>query len=256
MSDYCGHVLVTGGAGYIGSHTLVVLIEAGYKVTVADNLSNSSKESLERVKKITNCKDEVITFREVDLVDRVATEKLFADATPMFTSVIHFAALKAVGESTTIPLKYYENNIGNTLSVLDAMSKHNVKSFIFSSSATVYGTGEVPNVESNQTGAGIGSAYGRTKCMIEEILKDHANSPAGKDWSVCILRYFNPCGAHPSGTIGEDPSGIPNNLMPFVLQVAIGRREKVSVFGKDYETKDGTGVRDYIHVCVFNKMLN
>eukprot|EP01061_Rhynchopus_euleeides_P006731 TRINITY_DN15795_c0_g1_i1.p1 TRINITY_DN15795_c0_g1~~TRINITY_DN15795_c0_g1_i1.p1 ORF type:complete len:350 (+),score=163.17 TRINITY_DN15795_c0_g1_i1:49-1098(+) len=243
-----GHVLVTGGCGYIGSHTLVVLLENGYDVTIADNLVNSNPESIARVKKITGAGDDRITFVQVDLVDPVATEKLFADAKTPFTSVIHFAALKAVGESTKIPLKYYENNIGNTVTLLQVMEKHGVRSFIFSSSATVYGSAPVPYTESSQTGVGVTNAYGRTKYMIEEILKDHAASPEGSKWSIALLRYFNPCGAHPSGTIGEDPSGIPNNLMPFVVQVAVGRREKLTVFGGDFETKDGTGVRDYIHV--------
>eukprot|EP01059_Diplonema_ambulator_P015023 TRINITY_DN26109_c0_g1_i1.p1 TRINITY_DN26109_c0_g1~~TRINITY_DN26109_c0_g1_i1.p1 ORF type:complete len:351 (+),score=128.11 TRINITY_DN26109_c0_g1_i1:44-1096(+) len=244
-----GHVLVTGGCGYIGTHTLVVLISDGYKVTVADNLVNSKKASLERVKQITGCGDDMLRFVEVDLCSREATEKMFEEAKDdMFMSVIHFAALKAVGESTQIPLKYYENNIGNTVNLLQVMEQYGCRSFIFSSSATVYGSAPVPYTESSQTGVGVTNAYGRTKFMIEEILKDHAASPAGKNWSICLLRYFNPCGAHPTGLIGEDPQGIPNNLMPYVVQVAVGRRDKLTVFGDDFPTKDGTGVRDYIHV--------
>ena len=250
-----GHVLVTGGCGYIGSHTLVVLLENGYNVTVADNLVNSNPESIARVKQITGAGDDRITFVKINLCDEAATEKMFADATTPFTSVIHFAALKAVGESTKLPLKYYENNVGNTVTLLQVMENHGVRSFIFSSSATVYGDAPVPYTESSQTGVGVTNAYGRTKYMIEEILKDHAASPAGQKWSIALLRYFNPCGAHPSGTIGEDPSGVPNNLMPYVVQVAVGRRDKLTVFGGDFETKDGTGVRDYIHVCLMTFWL-
>ena len=243
-----GHVLVTGGCGYIGSHTLVVLLEAGYNVTVADNLVNSSKKSLERVKEISGCGDDRIVFVEVDLCDEAKTEAMFKAAATPFTACIHFAALKAVGESTKMPLKYYENNLGTTINLLQVMERHDCRNFIFSSSATVYGSAPVPYTESSETGAGVTNAYGRTKYMVEEILKDHAASPDGQKWSIALLRYFNPCGAHPSGRIGEDPSGIPNNLMPYVVQVAVGRRDKLTVFGDDFETKDGTGVRDYIHV--------
>eukprot|EP00659_Diplonema_papillatum_P017188 gene17188-26391_t len=236
-----GHVLVTGGCGYIGSHTSTVLLESGYDVTVVDNLVNSNKKSLDRVRKITGVDlEERLRFVELDCCDA-------AKARP-FSAVIHFAALKAVGESTRIPLQYYEKNIGSTLTLLKVMQEYGCKTFIFSSSATVYGSAPVPYTESSQTGVGVSSAYGRTKHMIEEILKDHAASPDGKDWSICLLRYFNPCGAHPTGLIGEDPEGPPNNLMPYVVQVAVGRREKLTVFGTDFDTKDGSGVRDYIHV--------
>eukprot|EP00755_Sulcionema_specki_P021152 Sspe_Gene.13020::Locus_4462_Transcript_1_1_Confidence_1.000_Length_1106::g.13020::m.13020/K01784/galE, GALE; UDP-glucose 4-epimerase len=239
-----GHILVTGGAGYIGSHCVLVLLEAGYKVTVIDNLVNSSKASLERVSTLAGGK--TAHFEQVDLCDKDGLEKVFAAT--KFDAVIHFAALKAVGESTQIPLKYYENNITGTLNLMDCMERHDCRRIIFSSSATVYGTAPVPYNEGSQTGVGITHSYGRTKFMIEEILKDYHKCPKGKEWSIALLRYFNPIGAHPSGMIGEDPNGIPNNLMPYVVQVAVGRRPHVNVFGNDYPTKDGTGVRDYIHV--------
>ena len=233
-------ILVTGGAGYIGSHTLIKLIEADYEVVVLDNLDNSCEESLERVKKITG-KD--IKFYKVDLLDYDATNKVFDEN--KIEAVIHFAGLKAVGESVSMPIRYYHNNITGTLNLCDIMSKHNVKKLVFSSSATVYGDPHtVPIKEDFPTGAT--NPYGRTKLMIEEILKDLYVSDNG--WDIAILRYFNPVGAHESGLIGEDPSGVPNNLMPYVSQVAVGKLECLSVFGNDYDTKDGTGVRDYIHV--------
>ena len=239
------HVLVTGGAGYIGSHTCLELLEAGYEVTVVDNLVNSKVESLSRVKALANGKS--VNFYEVDLNDE---EKLDAILTkiPQCDACIHFAGLKAVGESTKEPLDYYGNNVGGTVVLLKLMKKHNIKKIVFSSSATVYGAASSPITEETPTGGGITNAYGRTKYFIEEILGDLSRSPDGADWSIVTLRYFNPVGAHPSGNIGEDPSGPPNNLMPYVAQVAVGRRPFLSVFGEDYPTHDGTGVRDYIHV--------
>jgi UDP-glucose 4-epimerase len=233
-------VLVTGGAGYIGSHTCVELLEAGYEVIVVDNLSNSSEKSIERVKKITG-KD--LKFYRVDLLDRAALEEIFSKNN--IDSVIHFAGLKAVGESVSIPLRYYENNISGTVILLEVMQKFNVKTFVFSSSATVYGDpAKLPITEDFPIKAT--NPYGRTKLMIEEILRDLYTSD--NSWDIAILRYFNPVGAHSSGLIGEDPNGIPNNLMPYITQVAVGKREQLSVFGNDYPTHDGTGVRDYIHV--------
>ena len=234
------NILVTGGAGYIGSHTIVELLNTGYDVIVADNLVNSSRESLARVKEITN-KD--IAFYETDLCDMSALEVLFTEHS--IDAVIHFAGLKAVGESVDKPLQYYRSNLTSTLNLLTLMQKHGVKKLVFSSSATVYGDPEMlPLVESARKHAT--NPYGHTKLMIEQMLEDIAHT--NDDWNITSLRYFNPIGAHPSGTIGEDPSGIPNNLLPFVSQVAVGKREKVSVFGGDYDTPDGTGVRDYIHV--------
>ncbi len=233
-------ILVTGGAGYIGSHTVLELLMNDYDVTVVDNLSNSNKESLNRVEELTGKK---IKFYNVDLLDIDSLDNIFHKNT--FNSVIHFAALKAVGESVELPVKYYENNIVGTINLIKAMQKHNVKNFVFSSSATVYGDPkEVPIKESASLTAT--NPYGWTKLMMEQILSDTYN--ADKDWNVGILRYFNPVGAHKSGNIGEDPQGIPNNLMPYISQVAIGKREELNVFGDDYKTKDGTGVRDYIHV--------
>lgn len=236
------NILVAGGAGYIGSHTLIELISDGHTVVVADSLINSSKEALVRVEKITGT---TIPFYELDLRDATQLEALFQ--TNSFDSVIHFAGLKSVGESVAQPLHYYDANINSTLVLLDAMQKHNVKSIVFSSSATVYGEPEtLPLNESSRTGIGITNPYGQTKYMIEQILQDlSVSDPA---WNITILRYFNPVGAHSSGLIGEDPSGIPNNLLPYVAQVAVGKREFVSVYGDDYDTIDGTGVRDYIHV--------
>ena len=233
-------ILVTGGAGYIGSHTLVELLTSGYEVLVLDNLSNSKTESLKRVQDITN-KD--ICFYHIDLLDKEKVEEVFAKE--KIDCVIHFAALKAVGESTEKPLDYYSNNINGTLNLLEVMKKHDVKNIIFSSSATVYGDpNEVPILENAPLSAT--NPYGRTKLFIEEILQDLYKSDPS--WSIVILRYFNPIGAHESGLIGEDPNGIPNNLVPYVMQVAIGKLKKVGVFGLDYDTSDGSGVRDYIHV--------
>jgi len=237
------HILVTGGAGYIGSHTCVELLEAGYEVTVVDNLCNSSEESIRRVQELTG---KSITFHNVDLRETDAIEKVFA--AKKVDSVIHFAALKAVGESVAKPLDYYENNITGTLNLCFAMQKHGVKDFVFSSSATVYGTPKsLPMTETAPTPIHeVTNPYGRTKLMMEYVLLDW--SIANPDVNVALLRYFNPVGAHESGRIGEDPAGIPNNLLPYVTQVAVGKLEKLSVFGDDYDTEDGTGVRDYIHV--------
>ena len=234
-------VFITGGAGFIGSHTCVEMLEAGYEIVVADNYSNSSAESLERVKKITG-KD--FPYYECDIRDKEGLARIF-DAHKI-DAVIHFAGLKAVGESVAKPLEYYDNNIGGTISLLEVMREKNVKTIVFSSSATVYGSeNPVPFKEDMKTG-GTTNPYGTTKYMIEIILQDLCK--ADPDWSVSLLRYFNPIGAHESGLIGEAPNGIPNNLMPYIAQVAVGKREKLSVFGDDYPTPDGTGVRDYIHV--------
>lgn len=233
-------VLVTGGAGYIGSHAAVELLDKGYDIVIVDNLSNSQIQSIHRVKEITG-KD--FPFYQYDLLDYEALENLFKKYN--FDAVMHFAGLKAVGESVEIPLKYYRNNIIGTINLCEIMSKYNVKKLIFSSSATVYGNPDrVPIDESFPLSAT--NPYGRTKLMIEEILRDLYR--ADSSWRIAILRYFNPIGAHESGRIGENPKGIPNNLMPYITQVAIGKREKLYVFGNDYETHDGTGVRDFIHV--------
>ncbi len=233
-------ILVTGGAGYIGSHTCVELLNAGYEVIIVDNLSNSKLESLTRIKEITG---KEVKFYKVDLLDRGDLEEVFADN--QIEAVIHFAGLKAVGESVSIPLHYYHNNITGTLILCEVMSKFAVKKLVFSSSATVYGMPErVPISEDFPLGAT--NPYGRTKLMIEEILRDLYVSD--NSWSIALLRYFNPIGAHASGRIGEDPNGIPNNLMPFITQVAVGKLKELRVFGSDYPTVDGTGVRDYIHV--------
>ncbi|KAA8496637.1 UDP-glucose 4-epimerase [Porphyridium purpureum] len=236
-------VLVTGGAGYIGSHTVLELVEAGFSVVVVDSLVNSSPESLKRVGEITG-KAEHIDFIELDLVDYAKLEsEVFKKYE--FVSCIHFAGLKAVGESVQQPLRYYENNLTGTLHVLELLGKYNCKSFVFSSSATVYGgVEEMPVTEEAPLSAT--NPYGRTKLFIEEFLRDLYKSDP--EWKIIILRYFNPVGAHPSGRIGEDPTGIPNNLMPYIAQVAVGRREHLAIFGNDYPTHDGTGVRDYIHV--------
>ena len=233
-------VLVTGGAGYIGSHTCVELLETGHEVIVVDNLINSKEESLKRVQEITG---KSLEFHQVDLLDRDGLEQVFSAAGA--DAVIHFAGLKAVGESVSIPLRYYHNNITGTLLLCEVMAAHGVKKIIFSSSATVYGDPHtVPIKEDFPLSAT--NPYASTKLMIEDILRDlHISDQA---WNIVLLRYFNPVGAHASGRIGEDPSGIPNNLMPFVAQVAVGRRPQLSVFGDDYPTPDGTGVRDYIHV--------
>lgn len=235
-------VLVTGGAGYIGSHTIIELDKAGHEIVVVDNLANSSEESMRRVEKIVG---KAVPFHKFDLREQQKLDELFANE--QFDAVIHFAGLKAVGESVENPLLYYQTNLGATLVLLECMQKHNVKTIVFSSSATVYGTpSELPLREISRVGVGITNPYGQTKYMLENILRDVAS--ADTSWSVTLLRYFNPIGAHESGNIGEDPSGIPNNLLPYVAQVAVGKREKVSVFGGDYDTLDGTGVRDYIHV--------
>lgn len=233
-------ILITGGAGYIGSHTCLCLLNKGYDIVVVDNLDNSSKESLARVTELTG---KEIPFYEVDARE---TEKMIEIIQKHHVdSVIHFAGLKAVGESVRMPLEYYENNLVSTLHLADAMVKTGVKKLIFSSSATVYSAdNEVPLTESGKLGCT--NPYGWTKYMNEQILRDV--SVAHPDWSVVLLRYFNPVGAHESGKIGEDPSGVPNNLMPYVSQTAVGRREYLTVFGDDYDTPDGTGVRDYIHV--------
>ena len=234
-------VLVTGGAGYIGSHTVVELQNAGYEVVVVDNLSNSSEKALERVEKITGKK---VPFYKVDILDRKAMEEIFSKE--KIDSCIHFAGLKAVGESVQKPWEYYENNIGGTLILVDVMRKHGVKNMIFSSSATVYGSPAfVPITEECPKGE-ITNPYGQTKSMLEQILTDMQK--ADPEWNVILLRYFNPIGAHKSGTIGENPNGIPNNLMPYITQVAVGKLPCLGVFGDDYDTPDGTGVRDYIHV--------
>lgn len=235
-------ILVTGGAGYIGSHTVLELVTQGYKVVVVDNLDNSSEESLRRVSEITKCGD-LITFRKVDLLDFAALEGVFEEFS--FYACIHFAGLKAVGESVQQPIRYYHNNLTGTLHLVNLLTKYKCFKFVFSSSATVYGLAKsMPVTESAEIGAT--NPYGRTKLFIEELLRDMYR--ADNEWEILILRYFNPCGAHSSGRIGEDPRGVPNNLMPFVAQVAVGRREYLTVFGMDYDTRDGTGVRDYIHV--------
>ncbi|PHV11147.1 UDP-glucose 4-epimerase GalE [Chitinimonas sp. BJB300] len=233
-------VLLTGGAGYIGSHTCLVLLEAGYQVVVVDNYCNSKPISLDRVSRLTG---QPIVVHQLDVRDEIALESVFAEHA--FDAVIHFAGLKAVGESVEKPLDYYDNNVNGSLALLRVMARRKVKTLVFSSSATVYGDpATVPIREDFPTSPT--NPYGRSKLMVEEILRDHHHAQA--DWGIALLRYFNPVGAHPSGEIGEDPSGIPNNLMPYVAQVAGGRREVVSVFGNDYPTPDGTGVRDYIHV--------
>ena len=235
------HILVTGGAGFIGSHTLVELLNSGHDVIVIDNLSNASKISLERVKEITG-KD--ILFYEADIRDRAVLDRIFEEHP--IDAVIHFAGLKAVGESVAKPIEYYDNNLVGTLVLLEAMRDHGVKKLIFSSSATVYGTPEqLPLTETCKVG-GTTNPYGTSKYFQERMLEDVCVSD--REWSVILLRYFNPVGAHASGRIGEDPKGIPNNLMPYVAQVASGKLERIGVFGNDYPTPDGTGVRDYIHV--------
>jgi len=237
------HILVTGGAGYIGSHTVCELLTQGMKVTIMDNFDNSNEIVMERIKKITGTKPDLI---KVDLCDPVKLEKAFQES-KKFDACIHFAGLKAVGESCTKPLRYYSNNLIGTLYLLNMLEKYDCCNIIFSSSATVYGdphklpiTEDFPLQPTNP--------YGQTKFMIEEMLRDLAKGDSGKRWKIIILRYFNPIGAHVSGLIGEDPLGIPNNLMPYLAQVAVGRRKELTIFGDDYETKDGTGVRDYIHV--------
>ena len=240
------NVLVTGGAGYIGSHTCLELLESGYGVIVIDNLCNSNPKSLARVEELTG---KTVKFYEGDVRDGELLRKIFRENE--IGSVIHFAGLKAVGESVAQPWRYYDNNLNSTLVLTKVMEEFGVKDIIFSSSATVYsGDNEMPLRETSRTG-GCTNPYGWTKYMTEQILSGMAF--ADKEWRVCLLRYFNPIGAHASGRIGEDPRGIPNNLMPYITQVAVGRREKLSVYGNDYPTPDGTGVRDYIHVVDLSK---
>jgi len=233
-------ILITGGSGYIGSHTCVELLNAGYEIVVVDNFLNSKAESLNRVRRITG-KD--FKYYEADLLNKDALDIIFSENN--ISAVIHFAGLKAVGESNNFPLKYYQNNVTGTINLCEIMKKYGVKKLVFSSSATVYGsTNQVPISE--ETVLGAENPYGRTKLMIEEILRDLYHSD--QSWSIALLRYFNPIGAHESGLIGEDPKGIPNNLMPYIAQVAVGRLSSLSVYGNDYPTLDGTGIRDYIHV--------
>lgn len=235
-------ILVTGGAGYIGSHTVVELLAAGHDVTIVDNFSNSRPEVLNRIAKITGHQPKFYEgdVRDLDLLRDIINHN-------HIEAVIHFAGLKAVGVSVKQPLSYYQNNIDSTLTLCQAMQENDIKQLIFSSSATVYGDPEeLPLRETSRTGAGITNPYGRTKYMIEEILKDLA--AADPTWAITSLRYFNPIGAHPSGDIGEDPEGVPNNLLPYIARVAVGKLEQLKIFGNDYDTPDGTGVRDYIHV--------
>ncbi|XLP21797.1 UDP-glucose 4-epimerase GalE [Bacillus toyonensis] len=233
-------ILITGGAGYIGSHTCIELLNNNYKIIVVDNLSNSSIESLNRVKEITG---KQFKFYNESVLNREKMNEVFLENN--IEAVIHFAGFKAVGESTTIPLTYYYNNIISTIILCDVMQKHNVKKFIFSSSATVYGIPKTSPI-TEEFPLSVTNPYGQTKLMIEQIMRDVAK--ADGEWSIALLRYFNPFGAHQSGRIGENPNGIPNNLMPYVTQVAIGKLRELNIFGNDYPTKDGTGVRDYIHV--------
>ena len=236
------NILVTGGAGFIGSHTLIELYKAGHTAVVVDNLSNSNPVALQRVAEIIGVPE--IPFYKVDIRDREGLEKVFAEH--KLVACIHFAGLKAVGESVEKPWEYYENNIGGTLVLVDVMRKHGCKNIIFSSSATVYGDpAEIPITENCPKGQ-CTNPYGWTKSMLEQVLMDIQK--ADSEWNVVLLRYFNPVGAHPSGRIGENPNGIPNNLMPYITQVAVGKRKELGVFGNDYPTPDGTGVRDYIHV--------
>lgn len=233
-------ILITGGAGYIGSHTCLELLQTGYEVIVVDNLDNSKEEALKRVQELSGKR---LTFHQTDLRDKEELEAIFDNAS--IEAVIHFAGLKAVGESVTIPLRYYHNNITSTLVLCDVMRKHHVKNLVFSSSATVYGDPHtVPITEDFPLSPT--NPYGRSKLMIEDILHDLHRSD--RTWNIALLRYFNPVGAHPSGQLGEDPNGIPNNLFPYIAQVAVGRLAALSVFGDDYPTHDGTGIRDYIHV--------
>ena len=240
-------ILVTGGAGFIGSHTLIELYRAGHSAVVVDNLYNSDPEALKRVAEIIGVDE--IPFVKADIRDREALEEVFRQNEQIvngFDACIHFAGLKAVGESVAKPLEYYENNMNGTFVLLDVMRKHNCKNIIFSSSATVYGDPAVIPITEECPKGHCTNPYGQTKSMLEQVMMDLQK--ADPEWNVVLLRYFNPIGAHPSGRIGENPNGIPNNLMPYITQVAIGRREKLNVFGNDYPTPDGTGVRDYIHV--------
>ncbi|QTD64333.1 UDP-glucose 4-epimerase GalE [Acinetobacter towneri] len=250
-------ILVTGGAGYIGSHTCVELLNAGHEVVVLDNLSNSSQESLNRVQQLTA---KSLDFVEGDILDQAILDQIFQDH--QIDAVIHFAGLKAVGESQQIPLKYFENNISGSISLVKAMERANVFNLVFSSSATVYDEANISPLNEEMPTGMPSNNYGYTKLIVEQLLQKLAQADAR--WSIALLRYFNPVGAHKSGQIGEDPQGIPNNLMPYVTQVAVGRREKLSIFGNDYDTVDGTGVRDYIHVvdlanahlCALENRLN
>lgn len=234
------HILVSGGAGYIGTHTCLQLLQAGYDVTIVDNLCNSSKEAVRRLEKLAGSS---VTFFETDVRDQENLERIFQAR--VVDAVIHFAGLKAVGESVQKPLLYYENNLGSTLALLQAMARSGVKQLVFSSSATVYGNPETVPIREDARVQPT-NPYGQTKAMIEQMLQDLAGSKEG--WQIILLRYFNPIGAHQSGEIGEDPTGTPNNLVPFVAQVAVGKQPEVKIFGNDYPTPDGTGVRDYIHV--------
>jgi UDP-glucose 4-epimerase len=233
-------ILVTGGAGYIGSHTCVELLQTGYEVIVVDNLTNSKEESLKRVQELAGKK---LEFHKVDLLDKEALNAVFDKSS--IDAVIHFAGLKAVGESVMIPLRYYHNNVTGTLILCEVMETHNVKNLVFSSSATVYGDPHTVPIKEDFPLSPT-NPYGRAKLMIEEILRDLHS--ADEAWNIALLRYFNPVGAHPSGRIGEDPHGIPNNLLPYIAQVAVGKLPELSVFGNDYPTHDGTGIRDYLHV--------
>lgn len=242
-----GKILVTGGTGYIGSHTVVELIQAGYKVEILDNLYNSKITVLDKIAELTGVKPK---FHQVDMLDYPAMEQVFAEN--HYDSVIHFAGLKAVGESVEKPLAYYDNNVSGTVNLLKCMQKSGIKKIIFSSSATVYGDPGTPEyVETMPTGQNLSSPYGKTKYMIEEILKDLCT--AGSEFSAVLLRYFNPIGAHPSGLLGEDPNGRPNNLMPIIMKVATGDIPELSIYGDDYPTPDGSCVRDYIHVVDLSK---
>ena len=236
------NILLTGGAGYIGSHTIIELDKAGHSVVVVDNLVNSNPIALERVAKIIGKK---IPFYKADVRDREAMQKVFSEN--KIDAVIHFAGLKAVGESVEKPLEYYENNMNATFVLLDVMRKNGCKNIIFSSSATVYGDPAIIPITEDCPKGHCTNPYGQTKSMLEEVLMDVQK--ADPEWNVVLLRYFNPIGAHQSGTIGENPNGIPNNLMPYITQTAVGKRKELGVFGNDYDTPDGTGVRDYIHVC-------
>jgi len=235
------HILVTGGAGFIGSHTVLVLLEAGYTVTVVDNLSNAYQESLNRVSELTG---KSVNFYQVDVTDKAALNSVFAQH--QFDAVIHFAGLKSVNESVAQPLHYYFNNVQGTINLCEVMAQHNVHQLVFSSSATVYGEPEALPLDEAMPVGQPTNPYGQSKLMVEKILQDLHFSD--DKWQIALLRYFNPVGAHESGLIGEDPNGIPNNLMPYISQVASGRLAELSVFGDDYETNDGTGVRDFIHV--------
>jgi len=243
-------ILVTGGAGYIGSHTSLELLANGAKVTIVDNLINSSADAVNRIRELCST-PENLEFSKVDLNDKSALEEVFSKAKrpdgPPFDAVIHFAGLKSVGESSQMPLKYYKYNVSGAINLFETMQRHKCFRLVFSSSATVYGVPE-SNPVNESAPLRTTNPYGQTKLMIEEICRDLANSTSNEKWQIVLLRYFNPIGAHPSGRIGEDPTDIPNNLLPFVTQVAIGRRALVRIFGNDYDTRDGTGIRDYIHV--------